>query len=435
MPYPPRASSSTKGPRGAARLPDADPLSVHRRTPRSLVLHVAVRVALPLLGFWIPLTSCGRDSGTEPGGTLALSPERGLAVGIGDHVTFSASRIDPSGRPAPPPPDLEWMSTDPSVATVSSAGVAAAVGPGLTTIRISAPTLGSASAALEVYIPPEDEGYEPGRSYLGRQGYTEYRPGTLPVILSAPHGGDLVPDEIPDRTYGTTGMDGNTLTLAEAIADAFFDASGERPHVVLSHLMRIKLDPNREIVEAAQGSRAAELAWAEYHGFIDAASDSVESIHGSGLYLDLHGHGHAVQRIELGYLLSGAELDLSDGDLNAPRFAARSSIRALAEASPLPFSELLRGPDGFGSLLRAEGYPSVPSDADPGPAGDPYFGGQYSTARHGSRDGGTVDGIQVEHYRLGIRDTPENRAAYGQALARVVTAYLNAHTPAGAPSR
>jgi hypothetical protein len=309
------------------------------------------------------------------------------------------------------------------------------MGAGETTIRVSAATYGSASAALEVYVPPEDPDYEPGVSYVGRNAYTEYRPGTLPIILSAPHGGDLAPGEIPDRSYGTTVTDANTLALAEAVSDAFFGALGERPHLILSHLRRTKLDPNREIVEAAQGSTAAELAWTEYHGFIDAASDSVEAIHGSGLYLDLHGHGHEVQRIELGYLLSGSELDLSNEELNAPRFATGSSIRALAEASVLSFSELLRGPDGFGSLLRAEGYPAVPSDTDPGPDGDPYFSGGYSTARHGSRDGGTVDGIQLEHYRLGIRDTPENRTAYGQALARVVMAYLNAHSPAGAPSR
>jgi hypothetical protein len=401
-----------------------------------------IRPALPIRTAAVLLTTCaaalaacGGDSGTEPGGTLELLPERGLAVGIGDAVTFSARRVDPSGRPAPPPTNLEWTSTDPGVATISSTGVAVAVGEGETTIRVSAAALGTASAALEVYLPPEDPDYEPGVSYRGRNGYTEYRPGTLPIIISAPHGGDLVPGEIPDRTYGTTVTDANTLPLAEAVSDAFFDALGERPHLILSHLRRTKLDPNREIVEAAQESRPAELAWTEYHGFIDAASDSVESIHGSGLYVDLHGHGHEVQRVEVGYLLSGSELDLSDVELNAPQYAAKSSIRALAGASRRSFSEILRGSEGFGSLLRAEGYPAVPSDNDAGPSGDPYFSGGYSTVRHGSRDGGMVDGIQLEHYRLGIRDTPENRAAYSRALVRVVLAWLTAHSPAGAPPR
>ncbi|NNM05492.1 MAG: hypothetical protein HKO65_10345, partial [Gemmatimonadetes bacterium] len=47
----------------------------------------------------------------------------------------------------------------------------------------------------------------PGESYLGRNGYTEYLPGEVPLILSAPHGGDLRPAETPDRTYGTTVQD------------------------------------------------------------------------------------------------------------------------------------------------------------------------------------------------------------------------------------
>ena len=32
--------------------------------------------------------------------------------------------------------------------------------------------------------------------------YIEYIPGTLNIILSAPHGGGLQPDEIPDRDAG-----------------------------------------------------------------------------------------------------------------------------------------------------------------------------------------------------------------------------------------
>ena len=34
------------------------------------------------------------------------------------------------------------------------------------------------------------------------ESYVEYRPGTLNVILSAPHGGSLRPDSIPDRSIG-----------------------------------------------------------------------------------------------------------------------------------------------------------------------------------------------------------------------------------------
>ena len=44
------------------------------------------------------------------------------------------------------------------------------------------------------------QGYIPGTTYYGINQYTEYHPGTLPIIFSAPHGGPLTPANIPDRT-------------------------------------------------------------------------------------------------------------------------------------------------------------------------------------------------------------------------------------------
>ena len=51
-------------------------------------------------------------------------------------------------------------------------------------------------------IPPGP--YVAGQSYTGRNGYIEYIAGNAPVIYTAPHGGNLTPSEIPDRTAGRT---------------------------------------------------------------------------------------------------------------------------------------------------------------------------------------------------------------------------------------
>ena len=266
----------------------------------------------------------------------------------------------------------------------------------------------------------------PGQSYIGRNGYTEYFPGEIPIILSAPHGGHLTPAEIPDRTEGTTVQDRNTVDLALRIREAIRARTGFYPHLILSHLDRIKLDPNREIVEAAQGDLEAERAWWEFQTFIDEAVQLVEDAFGEGLYIDLHGHGHEIQRLELGYLLSPNDLASANEVLSGSPFIDKSSFKALGLKAGVNFADLIRGPMSLGSLLESAGVPAVPSQNQPTPGGDPYFTGGYNSARHGSRDGGSVSGVQIECNYTGIRDTDENRQAFAGGLAEVLAAFFPA---------
>lgn len=268
--------------------------------------------------------------------------------------------------------------------------------------------------------------------WFGTNDWVEYRPGTLPVVLSAPHGGSIEPTSIPDRSGPgiVTVRDSRTIETTLAASDALEELTGERPHVVISHLRRTKLDPNREIGEAALGDADAERAWREYHDLIDMAKDAVTEDRGAGLYLDMHGHGHEVQRLELGYLLSGDQLDtLEDADLDGLD-GQGTSLAGLAARTDAPFSGILRGPDSFGGLLETGGVPSVPSPRWPGPEIDtipgdePYFSGGYSTRRHGSVGGDPIDGIQIEHNFRGIRETPQARAAYAEVLAEVIVTWV-----------
>jgi len=267
----------------------------------------------------------------------------------------------------------------------------------------------------------------PGTLYAGRRGYVEYHPGTLPIIISAPHGGTNQPSEIPDRTEGTFVRDTNTTELALAIADAFEARTGLRPHVIALRLHRRKLDANREPIEAAQGNALALQTWSEFHGFIEHAKTRAAEDFGLGFYIDLHGHGHAVQRLELGYLLTGGELSLPDAQLDSPTLRARSSIRVLAEHSAAGFVPLLRGPIALGTLFEHEGVPAVPSAQQPDPGGEPYFSGGYNTDRHSVWSSGLTAGVQIEAHFGGIRDNATSRARFGEAVAAVIEAYFVAH--------
>ncbi len=270
--------------------------------------------------------------------------------------------------------------------------------------------------------------YIPGELYYGRNEYIAYYAGDLPVIFSAGHGGFLTPDEIPDRTYGTTVTDANTIETSMAIRDAVYHYTGYYPHLIISRLKRTKLDPNRDIVEGAQGNEWAEQAWQEYHGFIESAKDSVTAKYGKGFYIDIHGHGHSIQRLELGYLLSGTILQNSDSILNSQAYIDMSSVRALADDSPVTFSDLLRGPKSIGTLFEDRGIPAVPSTNQPDPGIDnPFFSGGYSTIHHGSRDNGTISGVQLEANYTGIRDNSGNRENFAEVLTEILDIYFQEH--------
>jgi len=62
----------------------------------------------------------------------------------------------------------------------------------------------------------------------------------------------------------------------------------DRPHVIKCELHRSKLDANQDLGEAAFGDPSAELAWREYHQFIDDAK-MVSTMAGSrAFYIDIN---------------------------------------------------------------------------------------------------------------------------------------------------
>ena len=277
-----------------------------------------------------------------------------------------------------------------------------------------------------------DGPYEVGSVYFGRESYIEYHPGDLPIILSAPHGGRINPDEIPDRTYGTTVTDDNTYELTKVIMDTMKVRFGGMPHVILCRLKRTKLDANRDSVEAAQGNRYALRAWQEYHHYINTAKSKIEADHNSGLFFDMHGHGVNPDgfydlRTWLGYLVPGDILDQSDNTLNTVENARKTSIRALIDTSRFDFIQVLRGKNSFGAILDSLNYKSVPSVNDPGPQGSRYFSGGYNTARHGSRSRGMISAIQIEAPKPGIRENVTTWSQFSKSFTTATDEYFYRH--------
>jgi hypothetical protein len=272
-----------------------------------------------------------------------------------------------------------------------------------------------------------DSTFTPGKSYFGRNNYIEYIAGNSPYIFSAPHDGFLAPAEIPDRTGNiTTGHDSNLQDLIRKVGQAILVREGRYPHIIICHLERIKFDADRDIDEAAQGNPFAIQAWKEWHSFIDTAVQQVQKSFGRGFYIDLHGYSsHPIQRLEIGYLLTGTDLMLSDATLDNPTYGNRSSIRTMIATSGLKFSQLLRGPRSLGSLFENRGYPAVPSEKQPNPGTSGYFSGGYNTQRHGSANGSPVSGAQIECNMVGVRDSETARKNFSEAIAEVVRSYVS----------
>ncbi len=272
--------------------------------------------------------------------------------------------------------------------------------------------------------------FVPGTSYFGRNNYIEYIAGNFPLIISVPHGGAVAPSEIPDRTCGDeTVTDSYTINLAREIYDAVFNLTGCYPHLIINNLKRTKLDANRDITEAACGNEFAEKAWNEFQNYLDSATANVTRKSGKGLYIDLHGHGHTIQRLELGYLLSASQLANSDAILNTSLYINATSIRKLVQSNVqnLSNSDLLRGISSLGSLFASKGFPAVPSIDDRYPlTGQLYFNGGYNTERHGSKTSGTIDGIQIE-CNQDVRFTDLSRKDFAARTATIFLDYLTKH--------
>ncbi|MEJ2293261.1 MAG: hypothetical protein P8Y23_00655, partial [Candidatus Lokiarchaeota archaeon] len=58
--------------------------------------------------------------------------------------------------------------------------------------------------------------------------FITYEKGTIPLILSVPHGGELIYEDISERSNGILGIDKNTILLAKSLIDHIKSVYQER---------------------------------------------------------------------------------------------------------------------------------------------------------------------------------------------------------------
>ena len=292
-----------------------------------------------------------------------------------------------------------------------------------------------------------------GTSVFSQGDRIEYHSGNMPLIIAAPHGGRLKPSDLPDRTEGVLSSDTNVDRLAREICQhvgrqlaahqvlqaddhdqekpaadkqlACVDSAAALPHLVLCHVHRSKLDANRPLAAACATGSPAELHWHEYQRAIEHAKRTITDRQQRGLFVEIHGHAHPQQRLELGYLLRAKDFDLPTSEFNL--LATRSSLREIAARGQVDFEHLVRGPASLGHLLAEEGIDSVPSPRSPAPRAEPYFNGGWNTLQHGSRDQGTISSLQIECHYKGIRDSQQSIDSAAAAMSRALRNFLQLH--------
>jgi N-formylglutamate amidohydrolase len=277
--------------------------------------------------------------------------------------------------------------------------------------------------------------------------------GTLPIVLSAPHGGGVrIPGAKPrvaDGTYANvTVRDGNTDRLVWLVAQRLTETLGGKPYVVVAQFSRKDADANRP-PEQAFGNDAAGRHYDAYHRALRACVDEIRARHGNtGLLIDLHGQARVP-----GAIVRGTRTGLT--------------LQALLEREG---RAALVGPDSITGRLRSMGYQILPEDpaqpgdpaqpaaateAKPAPADGPsagepadppparnaddarraerwalgretFLNGGHIVAHYGSHNPTGIDAIQLE---IGNQRDDAKLAKTGRDIADAITAFAKRYLP------
>jgi N-formylglutamate amidohydrolase len=230
--------------------------------------------------------------------------------------------------------------------------------------------------------------------------------GTLPIVLSAPHGGTLKIAGVDVRqgqgmatgpSGFFTGRDGGTSELAVAVAQALEKQTGKKPYMVVSKAHRKYLDPNRPSEIAYEDSDAAPV-YQRYHGTLQRYCQEVLQKYRTGLLLDIHGQGSSSKTVYRG----------TGNGKTVVRLKERFGESAHS------------GDQSFFGMLNRLGWQVYPYPAD-GKEQSGFTGG-YIVQTHGSHRPSGLDAIQLE-FGSEYRDK-ENRSKTADVLTQAIIEYM-----------
>lgn len=228
--------------------------------------------------------------------------------------------------------------------------------------------------------------------------------GSLPLILTAPHGGaDSLPgceERVPAGVRFVNRPDAHTERLTRLIADELRIITGHAPYLVIARFHRKYIDANRH-PEEAYGDPGCAAAYAAYHAAIRTYLDEIRGQFRHAMLFDIH--GQAAYR---------------DAILRGTRHGV--TVQALLSRAG---AAAINGPDSIFGRFKAQGYRIVP-DLDSPPTNrveaKNYIGG-HTVEIYGSHRSDGIDAMQLE-YGLDLRNSATIEAT-ARASAQAIAAF------------
>ncbi|TQV85915.1 hypothetical protein [Aliikangiella coralliicola] len=122
--------------------------------------------------------------------------------------------------------------------------------------------------------------------------------GTIPILITAPHGGSEQPANVNERTgFDLNGIpvedfnivkDSWTKGIAKDIVSKYSQKYGGTPYIVAAEFHRKYIDANRPEHQAFE-SKNARLYYESYHSKIETFINDIQRKFGQGILLDIHG--------------------------------------------------------------------------------------------------------------------------------------------------
>jgi N-formylglutamate amidohydrolase len=232
--------------------------------------------------------------------------------------------------------------------------------------------------------------------------------GSIPVVISMPHGGRADIAGAEERTLGIRSRDVATDEVGLLVVQELTAELGGKPYYVMAQFSRRYVDPNRGPdfrEEEAYESALAQVHYDAYHRALREYVDEVRERFGGGILIDIHGQARRPGQIVRGTVRGETVTDMLE----------RHGLEALI------------GADSIFGQLHEMGYEVEPAviEAPDSPADEEIYIGGYIVRAYGSQNENGIDAIQVELGRDYRQEDVRRKTA--QDLAKAIAVYVRAY--------